>query len=322
MLKSASSQLSHPASFSKKDLWTLLLDQKGRDAKTVSDETAAHETVLLVAGSKSSGKTSLLHRFLERDDTPTPTIGLEYTYGRKSRGLHNIKDITHIWELAGGNQLSDLLEIPLNESNIHTATLFIVLDLSEPSQVVPIAEHFFAKLKSRVTTILENLEKRGSKRPKGLKAFAWKKYGGEPHPDRDLISPSPIPIVIIGNKYDVFRDFEPERRKHLTRMLRYLCHLNGATLLYVSTKDENLIMRFRHTVSHHAFRSNAPRGFSTDYNKPVFIMAGSDAFSQIVSNASDGNAELGINYMGIYEKWKAEYSSLFPSKGTCLDIIN
>jgi dynein light intermediate chain 2 len=34
-----------------------------------------------------------------KDETPNPTVALEYTFGRRTRGQGNIKDVTHIYEL-------------------------------------------------------------------------------------------------------------------------------------------------------------------------------------------------------------------------------
>ena len=42
---------------------------------------------VLICGSRDCGKTSLVLRFLERDEQPKPTVALEYTYGRRSKGV-------------------------------------------------------------------------------------------------------------------------------------------------------------------------------------------------------------------------------------------
>ena len=35
-------------------------------------------------GSKMSGKTTLIHRFLEREEAAKPTLAMEYTFGRRT----------------------------------------------------------------------------------------------------------------------------------------------------------------------------------------------------------------------------------------------
>ena len=47
--------------------------------------------------------------------------------------MTNIKDVCHIWELAGGTSLSDLACIPINESNVHLTSVVIAIDLSRVS---------------------------------------------------------------------------------------------------------------------------------------------------------------------------------------------
>ena len=56
---------------------------KLNDATDVNSATPRERT-LLVVGSKNTGKTTLIHRFLERQEAPKPTLALEYTFGRKN----------------------------------------------------------------------------------------------------------------------------------------------------------------------------------------------------------------------------------------------
>jgi dynein light intermediate chain 2 len=127
------------------------------------DSDEGIESTIMVIGNKSSGKTSLINRLRGKgkkkkkkkkhshhqqilatkplnltlyillfgllDDPTQPTVALEYRYARSTRG--NTKDICHIWELAGGTALVDLMDIPIAETNIHTLTFVIVIDLSE-----------------------------------------------------------------------------------------------------------------------------------------------------------------------------------------------
>lgn len=65
------------------------------------------------------------------EESPSPTVALEYTFGRKSRPMSSIKDVTDIWELAGGAMLSKLIDIPLSESNVHSCAFVLALDLSQ-----------------------------------------------------------------------------------------------------------------------------------------------------------------------------------------------
>ena len=48
-----------------------------------------------------------------REEQSKPTTGMEYTYGRRSKGSNMAKDVTHLWELGGGTSLAKLIEIPI-----------------------------------------------------------------------------------------------------------------------------------------------------------------------------------------------------------------
>ena len=61
-----------------------------------------------------------------------PTCALDYLFARRAvRGPNGPKDVVNIWELGGGLHLSDLVEVPINESTIHKLTLVIFLNLAE-----------------------------------------------------------------------------------------------------------------------------------------------------------------------------------------------
>jgi hypothetical protein len=92
----------------------------------------------------------------------------------------------------------------------------------------------------------------------------------------DVMSILPTPILIAGSKYDLFRSFEPEKKKIISRFLRYIAHTRGASLLYTSSKDEVLSNKLKKCLSHHAFRSSALQEFTFDHNKPVCVMAGNN----------------------------------------------
>jgi dynein light intermediate chain 2 len=85
-----------------------------------SDVTVSNsflETTLLFVGNCNSGKTSLILKFLERDEVPKPTIGLDYTFGRRSKAS-NVKQIANIWEVGGRTLLTDLISLPITTETI------------------------------------------------------------------------------------------------------------------------------------------------------------------------------------------------------------
>jgi hypothetical protein len=51
-----------------------------------------------------------------------------------------------------------------------------------------------------------------------------------------MVTPLPVPLVILGTKYDVFQDLPSEHRKIISKTMRFLAHMNGAALYFVSDK--------------------------------------------------------------------------------------
>ncbi|KAJ2998308.1 Cytoplasmic dynein 2 light intermediate chain 1 [Globomyces sp. JEL0801] len=213
----------------------------------------------------------------------------------------------------GGVYLSDLLDIPINESNIHLSSLVIVLDLSKPDKILDILDHFLEKIRSRIKVILDKLESRGSKRPQALRSYAWKRFGTE-HPDETLVKPLPVPILILGTNYDSLASMESERRKLLTKTLRYVAHSNGGSIVFNSIHDEALNTRTRQYLTHLAFRGSAPKTIIIDHNKPISVLAGQDTFSQIGLPPSEVNSDtIGRQNVVSYEVWRTNYNRYFPS---------
>ena len=162
------------------------------------------------------------------EENPSPTYALEYTYviskkggqkhdtlryARRNKGASAVKDVAHIWEAgmwtlfdelwncniheATGNRPSELLSIPLSESNIHSSCVVVVVDLSkvgvftaisptvttnQPEMLFSILSSYITQLQKVTEGILQRLEKRNSKRPAVLRRIARKRYG-DTHPD-------------------------------------------------------------------------------------------------------------------------------------------
>ncbi|KAI9348765.1 hypothetical protein DFJ73DRAFT_960173 [Zopfochytrium polystomum] len=312
------------ASLARKDIWTLAKEAKeSRDKKNPSAAAEdGYETTMVVVGNSQCGKSTLIHRLRNKDDAPTPTVALEYRFARSTRGT--IKDVAHIWELAGGTQLAGLMDIPVSEANIHLITFVVVVDLSQPAEAISVLEFYMDRIAARVKTILDGLEQRGSKRPKGMKAFALKRFGQD-HPDlsSDVMNILPVPLVVIGSMYDRFRDLEPERKKLVTKFLRYMAHTRGASLLFVSLKDENANAKARKLLNHHAFRSSPLVEFTFDHNKAVTITAGQDALAQIGPAPSEaGRDTMGKYNYSRYSTWRKDFDSIFPQRATGNEAIN
>lgn len=49
----------------------------------------------------------------------------------------------------------------------------------------------------------------------------------------------PVPVVVIGSKFDVFaKEYESVKKKQVCLAMRYICHSNGCELVFASLKEK------------------------------------------------------------------------------------
>lgn len=262
-------------------IWDLAISLQNQKSLTGEDSAARQkEASLVFLGSKGVGKTTLIHRFLEREEAPKQTLALEYTFGRKTN-QNLVKDVCHIWELGGGALYTNLVETPLSPEKLLTTAVVLVVDLARPERLWAAVTELVSSLAEYIGAALRTERARGLGLEERLACEAAARVG-EDHGDRPNIRPFPVPLLILGGQYDKFQDFEPEKKKIICRSLRFLAHLNGASLQFSSCRDPGLVKRARDLLSHHGFGSPAGQGLAQDYNKPLIIPAGSDSFQAIL----------------------------------------
>uniref|UniRef100_A0A1B6LND6 Cytoplasmic dynein 2 light intermediate chain 1 n=2 Tax=Graphocephala atropunctata TaxID=36148 RepID=A0A1B6LND6_9HEMI len=226
-----------------------------------------HQKTLLIVGSKSVGKTTLINGFLDRNEPAKKTLTLDYTFARKTSSHSITKDISHLWELGGGALFTSLLANRNSFTSYGPLTVVLMLDLSELGQLWNCLESLLDSIKRSLSLAVINHEA-GQRVP-------------EDHPDKLFMDPFPTPLIIIGGKYDIFQEYEPEKRKIACRCLRYISHILCATLVFYSSKDAALVKRAKDVLNHHAFESPQLKTICQDYNKAVCVPAGSDLFESI-----------------------------------------
>uniref|UniRef100_A0A0N5AZ36 Cytoplasmic dynein 2 light intermediate chain 1 n=1 Tax=Syphacia muris TaxID=451379 RepID=A0A0N5AZ36_9BILA len=267
------------------------------------------EESIIFCGDKSSGKTTIINRFLERTENPKPTIALEYAYGRRTRG--NVRDLVHIWELGGGTVLKNLLEIPLSASKIDRTSMIIVLDLSKLEEIW---NTFYSITKVSRKIISEIAEELKIKSPAAYERFQQRLQKFKTYKDVVPIDPFPIPLIIAGSKYDIFQNYEPEIRKITYKYLRYMAHSNGASVQMFSHKLENTVLKMRAHIGHIAFGANIGKTIVTDYNKPLYVLPGKDSYTDI---GTPPNADFVLSQMNARNSadlWGDAFEAQFSSK--------
>ncbi|KAM6997247.1 cytoplasmic dynein 2 light intermediate chain 1 [Tautogolabrus adspersus] len=281
-------------------------------------ETVSERTVFLM-GSKAGGKTSILLRCLDRDEPSKPTLALEYTFGRRARGHNTPKDIAHLWELGGGISLSDLVQIPITTVSFRSLSVILILDLSKPNALWGTMERLLQAAQAQ-------LEKVSSQAQQGQKSKSGTKHQTSVHsaarvlpkdfPDRELISPFPAPLLIIGSKYDLFQEFDSDKRKVVSKTLRFIAHYYAASLIFTSIKSESLMLKTKGFFSHLAFGLDRGKTVSSDPSKPLIIPAGSDSFSQIGSPPTTDVDITSLHAKNPKDLWKKVYERVFPQENT------
>uniref|UniRef100_A0A7S0RPS7 Cytoplasmic dynein 2 light intermediate chain 1 n=1 Tax=Pyramimonas obovata TaxID=1411642 RepID=A0A7S0RPS7_9CHLO len=309
------------------NLWTKILAHNKELAKQPGGDQGRPDANLYIVGNRGYGKSTMLNRLLypDKTDVPRSTEGMEYTYARKQ--VHNDrKDIAHIWELAGSESLCEEVtnsdNLFLGMRQVATAVVCITLDLSKPSEVLDALEFWLNKIKAKVRTTYDKLERRGSKLPDQLKLRAKKVFGAQ-HEDKDAVTHTGISLVIVATKYDSFKDHDAEVKKIMSRTLRYYAHLNGAALLYLgglgpqknvtpkdATEYKALLQNFRALVNNLIFagpdrKISSKLQIELDHLKPMVIPAGVDKFKDI------GRPKGGTGVDAIAE-WRAVFHKLFP----------
>ncbi|XP_017461102.1 PREDICTED: cytoplasmic dynein 2 light intermediate chain 1-like [Rhagoletis zephyria] len=128
----------------------------------------------------------------------------------------------------------------------------------------------------------------------------------------------PVPLLILGTKYDEFQNLDPEVKKQIVRYLRAVAVHHGGSLIFTSTKSETLMKRVYGALDGLAFDrmmgggSSAEEGssgvggggggkptISTNPSKPVILPFGYNSFSRI--GVPSGLAEV-----------EADFRALFP----------
>lgn len=93
---------------------------------------------------------------------------------------------------------------------------------------------------------------------------------------------APLNIVIVGCKYDLFEKYETENRKWLSKAIRYLSHINNASLTFCSSsKNLNLGTQIRSFFNEAMFEERPKIISQKDHLKPIYIYRNQDSLSHI-----------------------------------------
>ena len=143
--------------------------------------TEHQEMHLLVLGSKRGGKSTLVQRFIKRDETaiPKPTTALDYCHGRREEGKKS--QTAHFWEVGGGSELHMLADVVLTPENIHQTAVVVVVDLSDPRTLWDTLFVSLRRVEARVNECFAKMRLKNNTTPDRLLQRHRRKVG-EDHP--------------------------------------------------------------------------------------------------------------------------------------------
>jgi GTPase SAR1 family protein len=115
------------------------------------------ERTVIFLGEKSSGKSSLIAKFLDEPvkDDMKETTALDYRYGIRTKDEKKQK--FNIYELGGGRILSSLLQAPLNIYSLATTSVCICVDLSMPGNSIDSVLYWITAIREHLHRLIEEL---------------------------------------------------------------------------------------------------------------------------------------------------------------------
>uniref|UniRef100_H3CPU9 Cytoplasmic dynein 2 light intermediate chain 1 n=1 Tax=Tetraodon nigroviridis TaxID=99883 RepID=H3CPU9_TETNG len=274
------------------------------------ERNVAVERTVFLMGSKAGGKTSILLKCLDRDEPSKPTLALEYTFGRRARGHNTPKDIAHIWELGGGTFLSDLVQIPITSADLKFLSVILIVDLSKPNELWGTTEKLLQVTQAHLEKAFSMAQKAQTAKPAATHQTATQSAARvlpADYPDRELISAFPVPLLIVGSKYDIFQEFDSDKKKLIAQMLRFVAHSYAASLIFTILFS----CVFMACYSFFSLFSNR-KTVSMDLTKPLIIPAGSDSFSQIGSPCAADVDIASLHARNPKDLWRKVCGCVFP----------
>mmetsp|Transcript_113 Transcript_113/g.230 ORF Transcript_113/g.230 Transcript_113/m.230 type:complete len:222 (+) Transcript_113:132-797(+) len=215
-------------------------------------QTKQQVKTLIFVGEKQSGKTSLINRFLDQQikEDVAETTALEFKSGLK---LNNDKKVkTNVYELGGGRNFANLLEAALSGGNLASTTVCIVLDLTKPGNVIDSVLFWLKSVREQAQVALDALAQSNPEQHAQVNQAVREPW--QSHEDRDRINLPPVPIAIMGAKFDAYANqYETAVKKQLCMALRFLAHSNGCDLVFASVREKLPSQLYRSLLMAHLF---------------------------------------------------------------------
>ena len=260
---------------------------------------------LIIIGPKGSGKSSifsLLTTGSPNNYSDNGTCGINFGFMRSQSSLQ--KKVMNVFEI--GNDLENIVLINtiLNNENLESTILFIILDFENPNKqltylikcITYLRKIFNKTIDSNIIDI--NIKNKISLYPSGIKP-------GE-------VDVFPLETFIIGNKYDILEKIDLEKLKWLCPSLRYFCYINSLSLIFYSSKKKETINALYNTMVENAFGSgkkeNLKKYLQKNSTKSLYINFYDDNLASI------GEPKIPVTVTGnLEQRWKETYDGLWKN---------
>lgn len=188
--------------------------------------------------------------------------------------------------------------------------IVIVLDLSKPTEFWTHLTHFIS-LESSISAALEQSRSQVNRDSrKGKSNHTWQKINAN-HPDRGLMTVFPVPLTIIGSKYDMFLKLKMDSQDIITKLLRFVAHSYGAALFFTNAVDTSMTKKIRNYLNYLAFDTSMPITPPTLDGGPLHILPGEDSFDSIGLPQSESYLKLGDECTP-FQLWEKAFIKRFP----------
>ena len=240
-------------------LFTIL---KGTEIQSSSQNTLS--STHIVFGNSTSGKSSIIQSLTTANQANS--VGLLYSYYHTN--VAGKKQTLQFYEVSG-ESFQHLKLLPLTRLNTSSVSYVVVVDLSEnPSDLLDALMKQIEELRGQLERLLQKVLSASEYQDVEQRCYAQIQN----NPDRMKIRPLLLPLLVVGWKYDMFsKNLDVEVRKWITRGLRYISHLNNASLVYGSSSDPSLVRQAIHNQL-----SNLKINQS-DHMKMVYMSRGVDS---------------------------------------------
>lgn len=178
---------------------------------------------------------------------PKSTVALQSTYAKHQ---DNQKEICNIYELGGGRNQVNLIEVAFNEKRFDRTVFVITVDLSKPGSALHNLQYWINIVREASTKLFQKLQTSNPELASHVEKLVNEKW--KAHEDARRVYALLVPIVIVGTKYDVLAQHESEKLKWICRAMRYFAHVNGADLVFTQMKEKGF-SDFKTILSQHTF---------------------------------------------------------------------